>query len=68
MTDPNREIDHEYTDEIVCPWCGHRHQDSWEWFADSPNEDTEGECGSCGKSFFVSEHRDITYSTKRIEP
>jgi hypothetical protein len=29
MTD----IDHEFTEDIVCPHCGHVHGDSWEWAA-----------------------------------
>ena len=24
------DIDHEYTREIVCPWCGYEFSDSWE--------------------------------------
>jgi len=23
-------IDHEYTNEIVCPWCGYEMSDSWD--------------------------------------
>lgn len=55
------EIDHEYTDEIVCPHCGYEHGDSWE----AP-DDGEDDCEECGKPFrFV---RDITvrYSTTKV--
>jgi hypothetical protein len=26
----NEEIDTEYKDDIICPYCGYKHQDSWE--------------------------------------
>lgn len=35
-----REIDHEYTDEVVCPFCGYEESDSWEYKGD---EDLTGE-------------------------
>lgn len=55
------EIDHEYTDEIVCPWCGYKYSDSWEL----TQNDGEEECRECRKSF--SYYRDIktTYNTER---
>lgn len=55
-----REIDHEFTDEIVCPHCGHEHGDSWEWRGD----DGEADCDDCGKPFEWSRNVSVCYSTK----
>ncbi len=56
-------IDHECTDEVVCPWCGYEHQDSWELSAD----DAEWECDECGKPFNYSRYVSVTYSTSKVE-
>lgn len=37
-------IDHEYTDEIVCPWC--EYGDVWKWA-----DDGEDICDECEKTF-----------------
>ena len=55
------EIDCENTCEIVCPYCGHKHIDSWEMTAG------EWDCVDCGKLFFVYRHVEITYSTSPVE-
>jgi transcription elongation factor Elf1 len=57
-------IDHEYTDEIVCPFCGCEFIDSWEY---SNGDEDIGllECGNCGKEFYATRRIDITYSTKK---
>lgn len=54
------EIDCEGTDEIVCPYCGYEHGDSWE--ASNSGEDT---CSSCGKSFFYERETTVKYSTTK---
>jgi DNA-directed RNA polymerase subunit RPC12/RpoP len=60
----NKEIDHEYTDNIVCPFCGRVEQDSWEI---QPDEEDLGlqECGSCGKSYYAWRSITIDYSTEK---
>lgn len=57
------EIDHEWTTEIVCPYCGHKDRDSWEW-NDGHEGDGTSECGECEREFRVSRHVMIRYSTK----
>lgn len=59
-----RDIDHEYTKEIVCPYCGLEFQDSWEY---SKNDEDLGliECDECGKSFYAHRDIDITYVTEK---
>lgn len=51
------------TSEIVCPWCGYEHSDSWEC-ADS---DDEFECAECGKPFSYTREVEVTYTSKRRE-
>lgn len=56
-----REIDHEYTDEIVCPHCGYEHSDSWEY-----EEDGEEDCHECGKPFYSGRDLSVTYWTSKM--
>jgi hypothetical protein len=51
-----KEIDHEYTDEVVCPYCGHEHSDSWE-YGDGGIVD----CDGCEKKFFFERDVVVTY-------
>lgn len=57
------EIDHECTDNAVCPYCGHVDKDSWEL----PENDSETQCGSCGKEYFYERSVFVSYSTHKIE-
>lgn len=58
------EIDHEYTQEIVCPFCGSEWGDSWEI---EPNNEDIGlmKCDDCGKQFYATRNIDITYVTEK---
>lgn len=55
--------DCEYTNEIVCPHCGHKHSDSWE-MEPKDEECTTTNCDSCGKSFSLCVQRSTTYTTR----
>lgn len=58
------EIDHEYTDEIICPYCGYEFSDSFE--INSGEEDLGLiKCDECGKSFYAIRNIEITYSTEK---
>lgn len=59
------EIDHEYTDEIVCPHCGYVHSDSWEWADGEEGVFAGYECHSCDAPFSFSRHVTIAYSTEK---
>lgn len=61
----NTEFDCEYTSQVVCPWCGHKHKDSWEFFASTRNEGIDAECESCDKPMRINEHVTIQYTTKK---
>jgi len=50
-------VEHNYTNEVVCPNCGHKHRDSWDM---QDGHQYECEAG-CGAEFIVA--IDIRYST-----
>lgn len=56
-----RYIDHEFTDEITCPYCGEEFQDSWE----SP-DNGEHECCECGGAFTHEREISVTYCTYKF--
>jgi hypothetical protein len=58
------DIDHEWSDEIVCPYCGHERSDSWEC-GTSGEGDWDDECDECGKPFRTSRNVTITYTTRK---
>ena len=59
-----KEIDHDYTKEIICPYCGYEHGDSWEKSNDVFDGDLpDMECDDCNKTFSVYRNGEITYST-----
>jgi DNA-directed RNA polymerase subunit RPC12/RpoP len=59
------EIDYELTDEIVCPYCGHEHGDSHEYFERQLFADVE--CAECGKEFECSQDVSVTYTSSKKE-
>lgn len=54
--------EHQYTDEIVCPYCGYEFRDSWEYDG-ADGEDNETECGECGKEFTYERSLTVQYLT-----
>lgn len=56
-----KEIDHDWTDHPVCPYCGKAHED-----IDSPWEG-KCECWGCGKMFFCEPSYSVDYSTKQVD-
>lgn len=58
-----KEIDHEYTNEVVCPYCGYKDRDSWEL----SDNDGETYCGRCDKEFAYTRNISISYCTSKIE-
>ena len=55
------EIDHKCTNEIVCPYCGYKFSDCWE-YSDS---DTI-QCSSCKKKFASERIISCTYNTSKL--
>ena len=57
------ELATKYTLEIVCPYCLKEMSDSWEIEPDN----TELDCGWCGKRFSMSRNVTVDYSTYKIK-
>lgn len=55
-------INHEYTDEIVCPYCGYTFKDSWEY----KGRCEEVDCPECEKVFSCNRSITINYSTTKL--
>ena len=60
-----KNIDYEYTREIVCPYCGYMQGDSWEWNMNEADDWDECECDNCGKIFFAVRNIDVSYSSAK---
>lgn len=58
MTD----IDHRYTEDVVCPWCGAVSDFDPVEFEDGE----EIECDECGKGFLLSVYYDPVISTEKL--
>jgi len=56
------EINHRYTNEIVCPHCGYEQGDSWE--ADDAGEEF-CQNDDCAKPFNYERHVEVTYCTSK---
>jgi len=56
------EIEHDYTDEVVCPWCGYEHADSWERNMNNGSESMDW-CEECGGQMSITCHIDVSYTT-----
>ena len=43
----------------ICPWCGYKHGDGWEW----AKRRTETRCDGCDNAFTVEPEYTVTYYT-----
>lgn len=49
----------------VCPSCGHKHLDAWEWnFGSWSDGQIERDCDECGKPMIVDRVVFVDYTTK----
>lgn len=55
-------IDHDCTDDIVCPWCGSQYEDDGEYGPEGSMD-----CGDCHKKFKWAADYSVTYSTEKVE-
>lgn len=60
------EIEHEYTDEAVCPWCGHKRTETRELFTRGYMYRNEVECAACGRAYACRMHVEVSYSTEAV--
>ena len=51
--------DTNFQDEVVCPWCGYVHGDSWEI------SDGEFDCRNCGNGIEVESDVEVSYTTTK---
>ena len=57
------EIEHDYTKNLICPYCGYEDKDTWESGVDEGGELID--CQECGKEYFAVQNVLISYSTKK---
>jgi len=56
-------MEHDFEQNIKCPYCDYEDTDSWEFGTDSG----KNTCGSCGEEFNVQVNVEVTYTTTRID-
>ena len=61
-------FDTDDTREIVCPHCGYKFSNSYEFGMDSDGEEQEIDCGRCEKPFIAMINISVTYSSRTIPP
>jgi len=61
-----KEIDHEDTSEVVCPYCGHKQSDTWELTGGDDEEDTVN-CGKCEKEFGYRTEITIDFTSWKLK-
>lgn len=54
-------FEHECTDDVVCPYCGYTHGDSWEF------QDGEHICQDCERLFILEQSVSVTYTTEKMK-
>ena len=59
--------DTDCTDEVVCPYCGYEHSDSWEYSMKHDGDETEIECNDCNKKFIANLNVEYSYSTSKTD-
>lgn len=62
FADPEPYIDCSGTDQIVCPYCGAKHD--WDEGGEAP---LEFECGECEKSFGVETDFSVHYYSRKFD-
>jgi len=68
--DQERERKYCNQDNIVCPYCDYEIEDVWDCIRDNGCDDDDCgviECEQCEKEFEVTIHKEITFSTYRID-
>lgn len=58
---------HHGTHNIVCPYCDHEIDDVWDYIDSGYDDYADVECPQCGREFQATIHREITFSTNRME-
>lgn len=61
------ETDLEFTDDIICPFCGEKHESDGESIAFYAEGCHDFDCGNCHQTFVVETTVSISYTTKPSE-
>lgn len=56
------DIDCDFTDSVICPWCG-KDQGN-----DEAHNSCDTDCDDCGKPYHREVDYSVSYSTWKIEP
>lgn len=48
----------------LCPFCRYPHRDAWELFPRGYDELATTECGGCGKTYDISAHMSVSYTSR----
>ena len=59
-------IDHDNTDDPVCPYCGDVFPVYEDWGWNALNQ-ADTECPACGETYRVTAEYSVTYSTEKKE-
>jgi hypothetical protein len=59
-------IVHNYTSEIVCPWCGYEYSNSEEHVATEQDNEEKIFCEKCDKEFRAQVTISVEYCTNKI--
>lgn len=59
-----RRINHEFTDDVVCPFCGTAYDGSYVYDGTRAN-DTTHDCDECGRTFEVERDFSVYYITRK---
>lgn len=58
-------IDHELTENVVCPHCGYEDADWFEGYDITDGSVENHECGDCGKPFILSVDVTVQFTTEK---
>ena len=67
--DKQREFEdkHHGTQNIVCPYCDYEIDDVWDYITNEYSDNVDAQCPECDREFQATIHREITFSTSRME-
>lgn len=60
-------IDHEYTDDITCPYCACEIEEPWEYDGAMTEDETRIECPECEKTFASFCHISYSFTTHPVD-
>ena len=56
------DIDCQSVNEITCPYCGYKFENSWEY-----GDDGDLECHECEREFYFSTYHTVSYSSRKMD-